>query len=269
MTAEEHVRAGRLTETLAELQAEVKKRPADPKLRIFLFQTLVVLGQWERALTQLGVASDLDPTAVAMNQTYREILRCEVRRREVFAGRQAPLFFGEPAEWMAFLLRATQLGAEGKFEEARPLRERAFEEAPATSGTIDGQPFAWIADADTRLGPILEAIVNGKYYWIPFTRLSEIQIEKPTDLRDVAWIPVVLTFTTGGQSVAFVPTRYPGSERAADPRLVMARGTEWSEPAPDVHHGLGQRLLATDEGEFPLMDVREVKLVAASVSVAG
>jgi protein involved in temperature-dependent protein secretion len=32
---------------------------------------------------------------------------------------------------------------------------------------------------------------------------------------------------------------------------------------------LGQRLLATDEGEFPLMDVREVKLVAASVSVAG
>jgi type VI secretion system protein ImpE len=269
MKAEEHVRAGRLTEALAELQAEVKKRPSDPKLRIFLFQILAVLGQWGRALTQLEVVSDLDPTAVSMHHTYREILRCEVQRGEVFAGRQSPLIFGEPAEWMALLLRAAQLGAQGKFEEARPLRERAFEEAPATPGAIDGRPFAWIADADTRLGPMLEAIVNGKYYWIPFTRLSAIQIEKPTDLRDVAWAPAVLTFTTGGQSVAFVPARYPGSEGAADPRLVMARSTEWSEPAPDVHHGLGQRLLATDEGEFPLMDVREVKLVQPPVSAAG
>ena len=83
-------------------------------------------------------------------------------------------------------------------------------EAPATAGTIDGKPFAWIADADTRLGPMLEAIMNGKNYWLPFARLAEIKIEKPIDLRDVAWMPAVLTFTTGGESVAFVPTRYPG-----------------------------------------------------------
>jgi type VI secretion system protein ImpE len=269
MKAEEHVRAGRLTEALAELQAEVKKRPSDPKLRIFLFQILAVMGQWERALTQLEVVSDLDPTAVSMRHTYREILRCEVQRREVFAGRQSPLIFGEPAEWMALLLRAAQLGAQGKFKEARPLRERAFEESPATPGAIDGRPFAWIADADSRLGPILEAIVNGKYYWIPFTRLSAIQVEKPTDLRDIAWTPVVLTFTTGGQSVGFVPTRYPGSEGASDPRIVMARTTEWSEPSPEVHVGLGQRLLATDQGEFSLMDLREVKLGEPSDSAAG
>ena len=252
MTAEEHVRAGRLAEALAELQAEVKKRPSDPKLRIFLFQILAVQGQWDRALTQLEVVSDLDPGAVSMHQTYREILRCEVQRREVFAGRQAPLFFGEPAEWMALLLRATQLGAQGKFEEARPLRERAFEEAPATSGTIDGRPFAWIADADTRLGPILEAIVNGKYYWIPFTRLSEHpDREADRSCATSPGLPAVLTFTTGGQSVAFIPTRYPGSEGAADPRVVMARSTEWSEPAPDVHHGLGQRLLGHRRGRVP------------------
>ncbi len=260
MSAEEHVRAGRLVEALAALQADVKKRPADPKLRVFLFQTLAVMGQLERALTQLEVASDLEPATVAMRQTYREVVRCELLRREVFAGRQAPLIFGDPAEWMALLLRAVQLCAEGKFEEARPLRERAFEEAPATAGTIDGQPFAWIADADGRLGPMLEAIVNGKYYWIPFARLAEIQIEKPTDLRDVAWMPAALTFTNGGQSVAFVPTRYPGSEGSPDPRIVTARSTEWSEPAKEMFFGLGQRLLSTDQGDFPLMDVRVVKL---------
>jgi type VI secretion system protein ImpE len=268
MTAEEHVRAGRLAEALAELQAAIKKRPADPKLRIFLFQLLAIRGQRDRALTQLDVAADLDSGALPMRQTYRDVLQCETLRQEVFAGRGSPLIFGEPAEWMALLVRAVQLYAEGSFAEARPLRERAFEEAPATAGTIDGRPFSWIADGDTRLGPMIEAIMNGRYYWIPFVRLSEIQIEKPVDLRDLAWTPVTLTFANGGQTVAFVPTRYPGSEDSPDPRIVMARSTEWTEPAEETLFGHGQRLLATDQGEFPLLDVRVVKL-GDPVSLSG
>jgi type VI secretion system protein ImpE len=262
MIVEEHVRAGRLTEALGDLQAQIKKAPSDPRLRIFLFQLLAVMGQWDRALTQLEVASELDSGALPMRQTYREVLRCELLRRDVFAGRGTPVIFGEPAEWMAFLIRALQAYGEGKLEEARRLRDRAFEEAPATAGTIDDSPFDWIADADARLGPTLEVIMNGKYYWVPFSRLSEIQIEKPTDLRDIAWMPVTLTFTNGGQSVAFVPTRYPGSEASPDPRIVMARSTQWSHPPDDseTQLGLGQRLLATDQGEFSFMDVRLVKL---------
>jgi type VI secretion system protein ImpE len=62
--------------------------------------------------------------------------------------------------------------------------------------------------------------------------------------------------------VAFVPTRYPGSEESPDPRIVMARSTEWVQPAEETHFGRGQRLLTTDEGEFPLLDVRVVKLGA-------
>jgi type VI secretion system protein ImpE len=262
MTVEEHVRAGRLAEALGSLQSEIKKQPSDPRLRILLFQLLAVMGQWDRALTQLEVASELDSGALPMRQAYREVLRCELLRRDIFAGGGSPLIFGEPAEWMALLVRALQAQGEGQREEAQRLRQRAFEDAPGTAGTIDDQPFEWIADADARLGPMLEAVMNGKYYWIPFSRLSEIQIEKPTDLRDVAWMPVSLTFANGGQSVAFVPTRYPGSEASPDPRIVMARSTEWSQPADEneIPLGLGQRLLATDRGEFPFMDVRLVKL---------
>jgi type VI secretion system protein ImpE len=267
MTADEHVRAGRIVEALSVLQSEVKKRPSDPKLRIFLFQVFAVMGQWERARVQLEVASELDPGALSMRQTYQEVIRCELIRRDVFAGRQAPLVFGEPAEWMALLLRALQLGADGKLEEERHLRELAFEQAPATPGSIDGEPFSWIADADARLGPMLEAIVNGRYYWIPFERLSQIELEAPADLRDIAWMPVTLTLMNGGQSVALVPTRYPGSEESSDPRIVMARTTEWRQPGGGGHLGLGQRLLGTDQGEYPLMDVRLVKL-GASTSAA-
>lgn len=260
MTAEECVRAGRLDEALGDLQGQVRSRPADSRLRVFLFQLLVVRGQWERALTQLKVAADLDPTAVPMLQTYQEALRCEVLRAEVFAGRRTPLLFGEPAEWMALLVQALKLTADLKLEDAAALREKAFESAPATPGRIDGQPFAWIADADPRLGPVLEAIVNGRYYWIPFARLREIRVEQPSDLRDIVWMPAQVTFANEGEAVALIPTRYPGSETAADPRLVMARGTEWIERAGSTFLGVGQRLLATDQGEHALMDVRVIQL---------
>ncbi len=66
----------------------MRKDPANAKHRIFLFQLLAVLGQWERAMNQLNVAGELDAGTLAMVQTYREALRCEVLRGEIFAGRR-------------------------------------------------------------------------------------------------------------------------------------------------------------------------------------
>ena len=59
--AEDKVKDGDPAGALALLQQEVRAKPADPKLRVFLFQLLCVLGQWERALNQLKVAAELDP----------------------------------------------------------------------------------------------------------------------------------------------------------------------------------------------------------------
>ena len=151
---------------------------------------------------------------------------------------------------------------------AATLRGEAFEEAPATSGTLDGRPFAWIADADSRLGPILEAVVNGRYYWVPFHRIRRIEVDEPADLRDVVWTPVHTTWANGGEGVAFVPTRYVGSEEAEDPAVRLARRTVWAEHGNGVFHGSGQRILATDADEVSLMDVRRVELDTAPPEVA-
>jgi type VI secretion system protein ImpE len=187
--AEQHLQEGQLQEALVELQNQVRKDPANPKLRTFLFQLLVILGEWDRALTQLTVAGDLDAANLPMVQTYREAIRCEVLRKDIFAGRKTPVVFGEPAQWIALLQEALKLIADNRFAEARNLRDQAFELAPATPGTIDGTAFNWIADADTRLGPMLETVVNGRYYWVPFNQIREIHIEAPADLRDFAWMP--------------------------------------------------------------------------------
>lgn len=260
MQALDLLREGRPQEALQALQAEVRKAPADSRLRVFLFQLLAVLGQWDRALNQLTVVGELDGEAMPMVQTYREALRCEVLRAEIFAGQRSPLVFGEPEPWMALLLDAVRLTAADHHTQAQTTRAQAFETAPTTAGTLDGQPFAWLADADARLGPMLEAIVNGRYYWIPFQRIQAISLEPPTDLRDYVWMPAQFTWSNGGETVGLIPARYPGSQSSADPLVQLGRKTDWLECAAETWLGLGQRVLATDQGDYPLLDIRRIEL---------
>lgn len=260
--AEQSLKAGDPVAALAHLQEQVRAKPADPKLRVFLFQLLCVLGQWERALNQLDVASGLDPEAVAMQKTYGDAVRCEAVRDDVFDGKKSPMIFGQPDQWLALLIESLLVAGRGEAGQSQELRARAFDEAPTSQGEIDGRPFVWIADADSRIGPVLEAVINGRYYWVPFARLNKVEIEPPEDLRDIVWMPARLQFENGGESVALIPTRYPGSEKAGDGLIALARKTVWEEIAPDMHRGLGQRIIATDADETSLMEIR-------AISVAG
>ena len=256
--AEKAVREGDLAGALSHLQEQIRKEPSKAELRVFLFQLLAVMGQWERAHTQLNVAAELDAGALAMAQMYREAINCERLRADVFAGRKSPVVFGEPEEWVALLIESLLSDGTPRAAQAQALRARAFEAAPPSAGTINGEPFEWIADADMRLGPVCEAVINGRYYWIPYSRIARIDLEAPADLRDVVWMPAHFQFANGGETVGVIPTRYPGSEAADDPRLRLARQTVWNEDAAEVYVGLGQRILATDTGEHALMDVRTI-----------
>jgi type VI secretion system protein ImpE len=266
MSAEEALKAGDLDVALADLTERVKRSPADARLRISLFQLLAVLGQWQRALTQLNVAGELDAGALAMVSTYRDALSCEALRGRVFSGDRNPLILGEPADWVALILEALRLAAQGRMEQSQTLREQAFEAAPSSSGTIDGAPFRWIADGDTRLGPMLEAVVNGRYYWVPFDQIRSLSLEEPVDLRDLVWAPAHLRLINGGDLVALIPARYPGSESSRDPRIRLARLTEWVDQGNGLFTGLGQRMLSTDAGEYPLLGVRQIELTAATTA---
>ena len=252
------IREGKLPEALAALQQEVRAKPADAKNRVFLFQLLSVLGDWDRALTQLNVAAEMDPATLLMAQVCRPALACEALRAEVFAGRKTPLVLGEPQPWVAWMIEAMAASAGGNTARAAELRAKALDAAPAVAGSIDGQAFQWIADADSRLGPLLEAIVEGKYYWIPFSHIKRIDLEPPADLRDLVWAPARFTWVNKGQTVGLIPSRYAGSEESSDSAIRLARRTDWTEGAGGEYRGLGQRLLATDAGEFPLLQTRAV-----------
>ena len=269
MQAEQLLREGKADECLAELLKEVRGNPADAKLRVFLFQLLSIQGEWDRALTQLNVAADLDANNLLMAQVCRQALQCEALREEVFAGNRSPLIFGEPQEWVGWMAQANQMAAQRKYLAARKLRDQAFEAAPAAAGSVNGRPFEWNADADTRLGPILETIIDGRYFWTPFHAIREIVIEEPANLRDIVWIPAQFTWANGGTCPGLIPTRYAGSHKSDDASVRMARKTDWMEHEGGHCEGLGQRLLATDNTEYPLLEIRRVVIGDAGAEPTG
>ena len=259
MQVQDLLKEGDLTGALSAAMEAVRNDPAKAENRTLLFQLLSIMGDWDRALTQLNVAGELDSGALPMVQTYREALGCEALREQVFAGTRSPLIFGDPEQWIALALESVKLSGQGKHTEAASLREQAYELAPVTAGSVNGEPFEWLADADSRIGPFVEAIVNGKYYWIPMHRIASMTIESPEDLRDLVWVPAQFSWANGGEAIALVPVRYPNTHSAAADTLKLSRLTEWDQKSDDTYFGIGQRMFATDQADYSLLEIREIK----------
>lgn len=263
MTPEDCLKLGNLDDALRLLQDRIKKQPSNPQDRIFLFQLLSVMGKWNRALTQLKVVKELDDSSIAMVLMYSQVIACEQIREQVFMGQKEPTVIGEPKQWIALMIQALRLAAEEKYEASKMLRMQAFEEASSVGGTINDEQFKWLADSDTRIGPVIEVIIDGRYLWTTLENLHSMVIDEPVDLRDVVWLPVHFAWKNGGENYGLVPARYPQSYQM-DPFIALSRKTIWQELPHDLNIGYGQKMWITDQSEYPLMETRAISIESAS-----
>lgn len=251
--ADDRLRAGDLDGARAALIEVVRRDPRNFPNRMFLFQLLALTGEWDKAKAQLASLAQLSPEAQMLSVVYGQAIEAERQREAVFVGTLRAEIHGN-AEWAAPLSAAIEAEALGRIDEAEQLRQAAFDAAPDTPGRLNDTPFDWIADADPRFGPTLEAIIGGRYGLLPFASVHEIVSEGPRDLRDMVWYPVEITLAAGPRIAALIPTRYPGT--GADTAEKLARATGWSEDG----YGSGQRLLVTsgdeDHGLLTLRSVR-------------
>jgi type VI secretion system protein ImpE len=257
--AESSFRSGHLGDALAQLQAQIRAEPQNVALRTFLAQLLIVMGQWQRAVAQLALLREMSAEHIPMSRACELLIKCEEVRADVFAGKRAPLVLGEPPAWIAGIIQALKLDADGDAAAAAELRLDSFNLAEAHSGTINGQSFEWIMDADSRLGPVLEIVLDGGYYWVPLERIHSVRMAAPEDIRDLVWIYADLTLDNEGQWSGFIPVRYPGTEQSSDDSLRLSRGSQWKVLFGDTHAGLGQRIFSTDQADLALLDVREIE----------
>ena len=256
-----------LSEALARAEAGVRAKPQEARARWLLFELLCVQCQWERALKQLqtwaGLSRDNESTA----QVMRGLIRAEHQRMELFAGRAEPATLtasetSAPA-WMAGLgesLRLATLGDAAALEAADLAREAALAQAPDTAGASDALSFAWVADTDTRLGPVCEVVLAGAYRWLAFRDLASINKSAPVHLLDLVWAQVDLVLRDGTALKGYMPMRYSVQTSDCD-ALLMARETVWSNVGRTGVFARGQKMWATNAGDIALLDLRECRFV--------
>jgi len=227
MQARQLFQSGRLDEAIEALGAEVRDNPTDAQRRAFLFELLCFAGEFDRAEKQLSVLGRGNKNAEMGALLYHAALHGERLRAEMFEKQNFPI-----------------------------------SEARAVSGTINGQAFSSITDADPRIGARLELFAAGQYMWLPFQHLQSLKMEAPTKLRDMLWAPAIVrpaeSFPGLQLGEALVPVIAPLTWKQSDPAVRLGRVTEWRELEDGEQAPVGQKMLLVDDEEFPILEVREL-----------
>jgi len=239
MNATELFKAGKLTEAVQALGAELRDNPTDAKRRTFLFELLCFAGDYDRAEKHLHVLSEGGPSTELGTLMYRGVLAAERARQETFLKREYP-------------------------SESAP--------APAFTGMLNGQPFESLTDADPRIGPKLETFAAGTYLWIPLGHIASIEIAPPKRLRDLLWIPAMVRTGPGFKGMelgeVLIPVLSPLTWRHSDDEVRLGHATVWEETEEGEEVPLGQKMLLVDGEEIPLLEVRSLKITAAPAAVS-
>jgi type VI secretion system protein ImpE len=258
----------RLADALLALKREVREAPSNVELRVRLFALNSIMGHLDKAGADLDAIKSLDKTWAVPVQVYQSLIKAECLRREVFVGRAKPLVMGEPDGWLAWNIQSLALESTGQMEQAVQLRSQAWEDAPEYPSVVDGQRCAWLSDVDKRLGPALEAILDGKYYWIPFGQLRKIEPRPAEFLIETVWVPATLTVAGGCELSAHLPARYPGTEAAADGELVLGHKTAWTELPGGEHRPMGQKMIASETADFGLLSCKLIEFQSSQEETA-
>ena len=232
MTALELYREGKLREAIRVLGDELRSNPLNAKHRTFLFELLLFAGEYDRAEKQLDLLAGANAEAAAGTMLYRSALHAERTRQSMFARHEMP----------------------------------SSKQEVVHGGVWNGKPFEDFTDSDPRIGSNLEVFLAGSYTWIPIKYLRGLEIEPPTNLRDLVWararIETSSDFRLQELGEVLLPALCPLSFSHADETVQLGREAAWE---PDKAFGeipFGAKLILVDGVEIPLLEVRSVSWTA-------
>jgi len=258
MNGKQLLDSGDLAAAIAQVGAELRAAPEDAAKRTFLFELLCCAGDLDRALKQLdALAAESSERDLAI-QPYRNVLEGEKKRRRAFSGGLVPGLPKKIPDYTRLHLEAINRITEGHYAEARALLEEGEAARRPVAGTINGEPFDDLKDADDLIGPFLEVITVSNYSWIPWESVRSVSMEAPRHLRDLVWLPARVELDIGPLGEVFLPVLYVNSYQHHDNRVKLGRMTDWQAATGDLSLASGQRLLMAGERDWPLLEVREL-----------
>lgn len=238
MTALESYRAGRLSEAIQTLSAELRDNPTDAQRRTFLFELLCFAGDFDRARKHLELLAKENQKSGMGALLYEACMHSERTRMETFEKREFP---------------------------AVPAK-------PSRKGTFNGTPFESFEDADPRIGARLEVFTAGAYLWIPFEHIDAIEMEPPRRLRDKLWAPVLIHTSTSYRQAelgeCLLPVLCPFSSRNPDDNVKLGFATVW-EDQDGIQVPFGMKMFMVDDEDVPVLEIRKIEFEPAPESAEG
>lgn len=232
--------AGKLDEAIDELNDEVRGDPTNRRSRTFLFELLCFAGDYDRAEKQLDVLAQDSQDAERGAWLYRGALQAERTRQEMFEEDELP---------------------------------SSGEIPPTVSGTLNGEPFDELVDADPRIGARLEVYASGQYTWIPFRHVAAVRISEPERLRDLLWAPAVVQTASSFQGLelgdVLRPATTPLAWKHDDDEIRLGRATDWLELSGGVMAPVGHKLFMVDEEPISLLEIRELEFASPDEAPEG
>jgi type VI secretion system protein ImpE len=246
-------RDGNLAGALTAATAAVRQAPTDIGARILLAELLLFAGNIERADLVLDACSGLDPTFALAATEFRQLLRGETARRQLFSDGRLPEFVGEPTPAHRLSLAAVVALRNGDAGEAGKLAAQAEEARVHANGRIGERTFDDLRDIDDLLACCFEAVTTtGKYFWIAPERVVSLRLHPMKRPRDLFWRRATMRIDDGPEGDVYLPLVYPplSVEGAAlTDALRLGRATDWRQiPKDGPTRGLGAvTLLVGDE----------------------
>ena len=224
-------REGNVTDALAAATAAVRKAPTDIGARVLMAELLAFSGNIERADVVLDAAAELDPSTAVVVAEFRQLLRGEMARRQLFTDGRVPEFLGEPSAAQQSALAAIVALRNGDTAEAGKLAGQAEEQRVHPAGTFRSAAFDDMRDADDLLATCFEVITTtGKYFWIRPEHVVLLEFHPMKRPRDLFWRRATMQVAHGPDGDVYLPALYPPIANAASDTtdaLRLGRATDW------------------------------------------
>lgn len=263
-------REGNLAGALAAANTAVRRAPTDIGARVLLAELLAFSGNIERADVVLDACADLDPTAAIVVAEFRQLLRGETARRQLFSDGRVPEFLGEPTAAQRASLAAIVALRNGDESEAARLAAEAEEARPHPVGTMGSTGFDDMRDADDLLASCFEVITTtGKYFWIPPERVLLLEFHAAKRPRDLFWRRATMQVADGPDGDVYLPTIYPPTTPAAATAMTdalrLGRATDWQQAgAGGPTMGLGAVTILVGEEALTWLEMDKISFQVAS-----
>jgi type VI secretion system protein ImpE len=262
MTAADLLRAGRLNDAITAAQAAVKKTPLDLAGRILLAELLVFSGNLERADVLLDAASTIDPSAALVVAEFRQLIRADTARRQLYRDGRVPELLTDSTEAQALQLAALVALREGDHAGAARNAAAAEEARPRVPGMHGEVAFDDIRDADDLLAGSFEVFTTtGKYFWIPAERVVTAEFHPPKRPRDLIYRRVSMTVADGPDGDVYMPAIYAGGDDISE-LLRLGRETDWQQTNDGPTRGVGQRVFLLGEEDSAIMELGDLRFGA-------